>query len=75
MLEYDLEENYRSSGNAAGVKVDLSKQLATDTYGNNDLIEGFGNIVGTSLEDSLIGNHNDKNINLFEMYGAAGVGT
>ena len=52
-LRYDLEENYRSSGNASGVKVNLENQTATDTFGNNDIINGFGNIKGTSLNDEL----------------------
>tara|TARA_X000000950_G_scaffold75408_1_gene94249 strand:- start:6366 stop:20885 length:14520 start_codon:yes stop_codon:yes gene_type:complete len=63
VLRYDLEENYRSSGNAVGVKVDLQNQTAQDTYGNNDLIDGFNNIEGTSLNDQLIGNENNNLIN------------
>ena len=30
------------------VEVNLSEQTATDTYGNEDLIDGFGNVEGTS---------------------------
>ncbi len=59
-LRYDLEEIYRSSGNAAGVEVNLKAHVAQDTYGNNDLIEGFNNIKGTSLSDQLIGDDNNN---------------
>ena len=59
-LRYDLEENYRSSSNVSGVKVNLENQTATDTFGNNDVIYGFGNIKGTSLNDELIGDNKDN---------------
>ena len=59
-LRYDLEEIYRSSGNAAGVEVNLADQEATDTYGNKDIIEGFGNISGTSHDDLLVGDENNN---------------
>ena len=63
ILRYDLEENYRSSGNAVGVEVNLKNQTAKDSYGNNDVIEGFNNIEGTSLNDQLVGNENNNFIN------------
>ena len=60
ILRYDLEEIYRSSGNVTGIKVNLSDQTATDTYGNEDLIDGFGNVEGTSKDDVIIGDDNDN---------------
>ena len=60
ILRYDLEEIYRSSGNVTGIKVNLSEQTATDSYGNEDLIDGFGNVEGTSKDDVIIGDDNDN---------------
>ena len=48
-------------------KVNLEKQTATDTYGNSDIINGFGNIKGTSLSDQLVGDDKD---NIIEGNGA-----
>jgi Ca2+-binding RTX toxin-like protein len=48
--------DYSDEGGAFGVEVNLQTKVATDTYGDTDKLISVEYVVGTDLDDSLIGN-------------------
>ena len=51
-----------SAAQATGVAVDLEAGAATDTFGDIDTLTGFENVVGTTLDDVILGNSGNNRI-------------